>query len=89
MVVWNVVRACSALVVSTPLPLESVSPVVSDSGGSVRFVVVAARGGSVGAVVSLLAGPVPVALAGGGGLLAVGPFGSGGGDVMVVMGVRR
>ena len=64
------------------------SPVVLASVGSVMFVVVASWGGNVGAGVSLLGGPVPVVLAGGGGLLAVGPFDSGGGDVMLVKGVR-
>ena len=53
---------------------------VLDSGGSGRFVVVTSRGG---AGVSLLVGSVPVVLVVGS---AVGPVGSGGGGVMVVVG---
>ena len=44
MVVWNVVRVCSVLVVSVPVALASLSPVVSDSVGSARFVIVVSRG---------------------------------------------
>ena len=87
MVVWNVVHGCSVLVVSAPVTLASLSLVVSDSAGSARFAVVASQGGNVGAVAS--AGTVPVVMAGGGGLLTLWSGSSGGGDVMVGMGVRR
>ena len=59
---------------------------VLDSGGSGRFVVVTSRGGRIGAGVSLLVGSVPVVLVVGS---AVGPVGSGGGGVMVVVGCSK